>query len=175
MNELNPSPDTAVNNPDSPPIADMPIVAEETLTESQLAEIKAFINPKHQAKIVEAAYSMPPNEPLSWIASSGHGDALPPYRVIQSPAITWTTLTSQRCLDALKETKDKAIAQNEGYFNLIFAHSGNDKGPVAIVTFVGEEGQIAFNHLYYHPDEIDTSRITEITDDGIRISSIRQY
>ena len=108
---------------------------------------------KQYLKILEAARLFQVHGPLAQIHSR-ECDPMPPYSIIQSPAITRATLTNKRCADTLKKTIEEHTDQTGEYFNVLtlcFPDSEN----AALVTFVGEEGRRSFKHIYHRPDQIN--------------------
>lgn len=160
--------EAASNNHDYPPVESLGIVDEQHLTSEQLKEVRVFIDPWHQEKIIKAARLFQVHGPLAQIHSR-ECDPMPPYSIIQSPAITRATLTNKRCADTLKKTIEEHTDQTGEYFNVLtlcFPDSEN----AALVTFVGEEGRRSFKHIYHRPDQINDRNVIGIGLEGFTLS-----
>jgi len=167
------TPTAISDNHDYPPVESLGVVGEELLTPEQLTRVEAFIDPWHQEKIIEAARLFQVHGPLAQIHSR-ECDPMPPYSIIQSPAITRATLTNKRCADTLKKTIEKHTDQTGEYFNVLtlcFPDSEN----AALVTFVGEEGRQSFERIYYHPDQINDRNVIGIGLEGFTLSQRSMY
>ena len=135
------TPTAISDNHDYPPVESLGVVGEELLTPEQLTRVEAFIDPWHQKKIIEAARLLQVHRPLAQMHSSEY-DPIPPYSIIQSPAITRATLTNERCANTLKRTIEEHTNQTGEYFNVLTLCFPDDEN-AALVTFVGEEGRQA--------------------------------
>jgi|GEM_PF-6518189 hypothetical protein len=155
------TPTAISDNHDYPPVESLGVVGEELLTPEQLTRVEAFIDPWHQKKIIEAARLLQVHRPLAQMHSSEY-DPIPPYSIIQSPAITRATLTNERCADTLKRTIEEHTNQTGEYFNVLTLCFPDDNENAALVTFVGEEGRQSFERIYYHPDQINCRNVISI-------------
>lgn len=167
------TPTAISSNHDYPPVESLGVVDEEHLTSEQLTGVEAFIDPWHQKKIIEAARLLQVHRPLAQMHSSEY-DPIPPYSIIQSPAITRATLTNERCANTLKRTIEEHTNQTGEYFNVLTLCFPDDEN-AALVTFVGEEGRQSFERIYYHPDQINCRNVISIGPDGFTLNQRSRY
>ena len=140
-------------------------MTKNTLHQSSLQELKHSLILGIKKKIIEAARLLQVYRPLAQMHSSEY-DPIPPYSIIQSPAITRATLTNERCADTLKRTIEEHTNQTGEYFNVLTLCFPDDNENAALVTFVGEEGRQSFERIYYHPDKINYRNVIGIGSKG---------